>query len=195
MSRRNRRGLGGGGHEEIHDEDEILNAIENGQVEGAEEGIAPTPDEDIAGDTSEDIIPDAEGDGEGDFNVLDALNGKADETPSPIKDRIEKEERPPRPPRNEAVETEKDITFADTERFGAGITLDIKNNNKNNGGNRMSRVTKLSAIIAGKMPQVQNGRSLANFRGLNYILEPQDILKFIGESITEYNPEAKLAMD
>lgn len=195
MSRRNRRGLGGGGHEE----DEILNAIENGQVEGTEEETIPTSDEDIAGDTPEEITPEAEGDKdeEGDFDVLDALNGKVDETPSTIKDRIEKEERPPRPPRNEtAVETEKDITFADTERFGAGITLDIKNNNnKNNGGNRMSRVTKLSAIIAGKMPQVQNGRSLANFRGLNFILEPQDILKFIGESIAEYNPEAKLAMD
>ena len=189
MSRRNRRGLGGGGHEE----DEILNAIENGQVEGTEEETIPTSDEDNAGDTPEEITPEAEGD----FDVLDALNGKVDETPSTIKDRIEKEERPPRPPRNEtAVETEKDITFADTERFGAGITLDIKNNNnKNNGGNGMSRVTKLSAIIAGKMPKLQNGRSLANFRGLNYILEPQDILKFIGESITEYNPEAKLAMD
>ena len=82
--------------------------------------------------------------------------------------------------------------------FGTGITKDLRNmdNNKlNGGGRRMSRTTKLSEIIMGKLQKVQAGRSLANFRGLNYILEPKDILKFVGESITEFNPDAKLALD
>lgn len=57
------------------------------------------------------------------------------------------------------------------------------------------RTTKLSEIILGKLPKVQAGRNLSNFRGFNFILEPQDILKFVGEAINEFNPEAKLAID
>jgi hypothetical protein len=126
-------------------------------------------------------------------DILDALN-KGEEPKVEVKpDRrrldLSGEARSERPPREE-----RNVFFGDTERFGSGITMDLKNNNKTNGGNRM-RSTNLESIITSKMPKVQAGRSLANFRGLNYILEPQDILKFVGESITEYNPKAKLALD
>lgn len=88
---------------------------------------------------------------------------------------------------------EKGFSFADV-KFGEGITKDLSNMNNKNLGGKM-RTTPLETIIMGKLPKVQAGRSLANFRALNYILEPKDILKFVGESINEFNPEAKLAMD
>ena len=90
---------------------------------------------------------------------------------------------------------ESRVSFEDV-KFGEGITKDLRNmNNKNLGGNGRMRTTKLSEIILGKLPKVQAGRNLSNFRGFNFILEPQDILKFVGEAINEFNPEAKLAID
>ena len=192
MSKRHRRGLGNP-HDEVHGEDEILGAINEAApelepVEDVEEN-EPAQTEEVAEPAND--IPE-----EDNTDILDALNkGAEEEAPKEEASRKrldfgdERGERPPREPRED-----RNVSFGDTERFGAGITMDLKNNNKTNGGNRM-RSTNLESIITSKMPKVQAGRSLANFRGLNYILEPQDILKFVGESITEYNPKAKLALD
>ena len=197
-----RRGFGSIPDTDIPDADEVIKNLENGNTEDEVEEVNEslengdavvdreeaqsilgafdnTPEEDIAKEYDpvlEEIKQDEIIDGTSDDDKEEVKAGNVDQHATA---EITKEETP---------------SLSDVQ-FGSGITknIDVDKATKTLGG-RM-RTTKLAEILMGKMPKVTNGRNLANFRGLQYILEPQDILKFVGEAINEFNPEAKLAID
>ena len=220
MGKRTDRRRGLGVSNDVADADEVLKELEE---EGQEEPIVvEETDIEIKAEDVE-AIEEKEVSGEEANDILGAFNEdepieEVEKAYEPVIDEIKNDEiidgssddatkedvagndantEPPTKKEEEIVDPRYE--FSDVN-FGAGISKDLRNmnndklNNNNNGGKRM-RTTKLSEIIMGKLQKVQNGRSLANFRGFSYILEPQDILKFVGESITEFNPEAKLALD
>lgn len=198
MSRSSRRrGLGVG---DVADADEVLNGLKEENVEGAEATREESDEAPVIGKDEANVILGA---------FADATEEEIQKEYEPVLDEIKQDEIIDEPSDDAKLEEgviENDVNHAQIPttgidfkdvKFGEGITKDLSHmtNNKPIGGSRRMRTTTLDQIILGKMPSVQAGRNLANFRGLNYILEPKDIMKFVGESINEFNPEAKLALD